>query len=139
MQKDIKQTWHFHQSPKEVWDYLTRPELIEQWLMKSDFKPIVGQKFQFTFTPKPDSKYQGTVNCEVLEIKPFTKLSYSWKGSTKDGRKFNSIIVWTLVPKENGTELQLQHSGFNVLEDILNHASGWSICLKRFEELINKF
>ncbi len=24
------------------------------------------------------------VNCEVLEVKPFTKLSYSWNGRTQD-------------------------------------------------------
>jgi uncharacterized protein YndB with AHSA1/START domain len=137
MQKEIKQIWHFKQSPQEVWEYLTKPELIEQWLMKTNFKPIEGYKFQFTFTPKPDSKYEGAVNCEVLEVKPFTKLSYSWNGSTKDKRRFNSIVAWTLVPKVDGTELRLLHSGLTVTEDIVNHSSGWDACLKRFEEHIN--
>ena len=138
MQKEIKQTWFFKQSPQEVWDYLTKPELIEQWLMKTDFQPIAGHKFRFTFTAKPDSKYAGVVNCEVLEIKPFSKLSYSWYGGTQDkSRNFNSTVVWTLVPKDNGTELQLQHSGFKVLEDILNHTNGWNSCLKKLEEHIN--
>jgi uncharacterized protein YndB with AHSA1/START domain len=138
MQKEIKQTWCFSQTPAEVWEYLTRPELIEQWLMKNDFQPIVGHKFNFTFAAKPENIYEGGVHCEVLEVKPFTKLSYSWNGNTKDpGRTFNSIVVWTLLPKDNGTELQLQHSGLTVLEDILNHSSGWTSCLKRIEELIN--
>lgn len=138
MEKEIRQTWFFSQSPQEVWEYLTKPELIEQWLMKTDFRPTVGYKFRFTFIPKPDSQYDGIVNCEVLEVRPFTKLSYSWNGSTKDKiRNFNSTVVWTLVPKGNGTELQLQHNGFELLDDILNHTSGWNSCLKRFEELIN--
>jgi uncharacterized protein YndB with AHSA1/START domain len=138
MQKEIKQTWHFMQPANEVWEFLTRPELIEQWLMKTDFQPTVGHKFQFTFTPKPDSKYEGIVHCEVLEVKPFTKLSYSWNGSTKDkSRNFNSTVVWTLISKDNGTELQLQHNGFEMLDDILNHTSGWNNCLKLFEENIN--
>jgi uncharacterized protein YndB with AHSA1/START domain len=137
MQKEIKQTWFFNQSPQEVWEYLTKPELIEQWLMKSDFKPVRGHKFRFTFIPKNESQYDGAVDCEVLEVKPFTKLSYSWNGGTKDrSRNFNSTVVWTLVPKENGTELQLQHNGFAMLEDILTHTNGWNSCLKRFEELI---
>ncbi|NLR82909.1 helix-turn-helix transcriptional regulator [Chitinophaga eiseniae] len=25
-----------------VWDYLIKPELMEQWLMKNDFQPVVG-------------------------------------------------------------------------------------------------
>lgn len=138
MQKEIKQSWHFSQDPQDVWDYLTKPELIEQWLMKTDFRPIVGCKFNFTFVPKSDSQYGGTVNCEVLEVIPFTKLSYLWNGNIKDGsRTFNSKVVWTLLPKNNGTELQLQHNGFTDLEDILNNTSGWNSCLKRFEELIN--
>ncbi len=140
MQKEIKQTWFFQQSPTEVWEYLTRPELIEQWLMKSDFQPIAGHKFRFTFMLKPDSNYEGVVHCEVLEVRPFTKLSYSWNGSTQDkSRSFNSTVVWTLVPKENGTELQLQHNGFELLDDILTHTNGWNSCLKRFEEHINSF
>jgi uncharacterized protein YndB with AHSA1/START domain len=138
MQKEIKHTWHFNQSPQEVWEYLTKPELIEQWLMKNDFQPVVGHKFRFTFIPNNESKYDGIVDCEVLEVKLFTKLSYSWNGNTKDrSRTFNSTVVWTLMPKENGTELQLLHNGFTMLEDILTHTSGWDNCLKRFEELIN--
>ena len=138
MDKEIKHTWHFDQSPQEVWEYLTKPELIEQWLMKNDFQPVVGHKFRFTFTPKNESDYEGIVDCEVLEVKPFTRLSYSWNGNTKDGsRTFNSTVVWTLIPKENGTDLQLVHNGFTVLEDILTHTSGWENCLKRFEESIN--
>jgi uncharacterized protein YndB with AHSA1/START domain len=138
MNNEIKQTWHFKQPPQEVWEYLTKPELIEQWLMKTDFQPIIGHKFRFTFTPKDESQYEGTVHCEVLEVKPFTKLSYSWDGNAKDGsRTFNSMVVWTLIAKDNGTELQLQHNGFTVLQDILTHTNGWNACLKRFKELIN--
>src|SRR5471030_2836169 len=100
MQKEIKHTWHFDKSPKEVWEYLTKSELLEQWLMKNDFKPIIGHKFRFT-SPSGCEHF-----CEVLEIKPFTKLSYSWqKKSDKDGKPFDSLVVWTLSPKEKGTEL----------------------------------
>ena len=138
MQKEIKHTWQFKQTPEEVWEYLTKPELIEQWLMKTDFQPILGHKFQFTFAPKPGSEYEGRVDCEVLEVSPFTKLSYSWNGSTSDNsRIFNSIVVWTLTPKNNGTELQVQHNGFTVLEDMLTHNSGWKMCIERLEKVIN--
>lgn len=132
MQKEIKHTRHFNQSPKEVWEYLTKPELLEQWLGKTDFEPVVGHKFHFV------SPYGNDSHCEVLEVKPFTRLSYSWqKRSLKDNKPFNSKIEWTLVPKENGTELQLLHNGFVALEDLLGHEKGWNGCLTQFEELIN--
>jgi uncharacterized protein YndB with AHSA1/START domain len=132
MQKEIKQTWFFRQSPEEVWEYLTRPELIEQWLTKTDFQPVPGHKFSFT------SKSCKIIYCEVLEVKPFTSLSYSWQfPSKKDEQLYDSKVMWTLVPKENGTELLLQHNGFALLEDLAEHTTGWNTCLNRFEELIN--
>jgi len=110
MQKEIKQTWHLSQPPQEVWEYLTKPELLQQWLMKSNFQPIVGHKFHFIGECNDDGT--GIANCEVLEVKPYTHLSYSWQGnSVKDNKPFNSKVVWTLTPKENGTELQLVHNG----------------------------
>lgn len=137
MQRDILQKWYFERSPSEVWEYLTKPELIEQWLMKTDFQPVVGFKFQFTYVPKEGSKYKGAVDCEVLEVRPFTKLSYSWNGATMDGsRTFNSKVEWTLLPKDKGTELQLKHNGFVVLEDLIAHEGGWGKCLERLGELL---
>ena len=131
MENEIRQTRHFNQPPQEVWDYLTNPELIEQWLGKTDFKPVAGHKFRFI------SPYGNDSYCEVLEVKPFTRLSYSWqKNSAKDHKLFNSTVVWTLVPKENGTELQLVHNGFTAVEDVIAHTNGWEICLKKIEEIV---
>lgn len=132
MQEEIKHTWHFDQLPQQVWEYLTKAELIEQWLSKTDFQPIAGYKFRFI------DKSGKNVYCQVLEIKPFVKLSYSWQiNSAKDNNPLNSKVVWTLVPKENGTELQLVHTGFMVLEDIVAHKNGWNTCLTKFKELLN--
>src|SRR5436309_1848640 len=116
MQKEIKHNWFLNQPPEEVWEYLTKPELLEQWLMKSDFLPVVGHKF--TFIGGCDDAGESAAQCEVLEVKPYTFLSYSWQtNSTKDNKPFDSLVTWTLVSKENGTELQLVHTGFKVLED----------------------
>lgn len=125
MQKEIKHTWHFRQSPAEVWDYLTKPELMEQWLMKSDFAPVVGHKFRFV----GGCDHEGTTaaHCEVLEVHPCTRLVYSWQtNSLADSKPFDSTVVWTLVPKGNGTELQLLHTGFRAVEDVLAHNDGWT-------------
>ena len=32
--------------PEKIWRALTQPHLIEEWLMKNDFKPVVGPPFQ---------------------------------------------------------------------------------------------
>lgn len=131
MREEIKITWHFNQPPQKVWEYLTKPELLEQWLGKTDFQPIAGHKFRFV------SPYGNDSFCEVLEVIPYTRLSYSWqKNSLKEKKPFNSKVVWTLISKENGTALQLVHGGFIALEDFAGHEKGWNTCLKQFEELI---
>jgi len=121
MEKEIKQTWFFRQPPPEVWDYLTKPELLAQWLMETDFQPIVGHKFTFTCN--------AVHYCEVLEVTPFKRLVYSWQAtSRRTGQPFISKVVWTLVPKGKGTELHLIHNGFIALEDALAHEQGWIKC-----------
>jgi len=131
MQEEIKQTWHFNQSPQMVWDYLTKPELMEQWLGIADIQPVVGHKFSIT------GKKGSEIFCEVLEVKPFAKLSYSWhRNSAKDNKPYTSKVVWTLIEKANGTELQLVHNGFIALEDYTAHNNGWKVIENRLVELL---
>ena len=131
MQSEVKQTRYLSQSPKEVWEYLTNPGILEQWLGKTDFQPVAGHHFRFI------SSYGNDSYCEVLEVKPYVRLSYSWrKNSSKDNKPFDSTVVWTLIPGENGTELQLVHSGFNEFEDAVAHDDGWNTCLRLYYQLL---
>lgn len=129
MQRDIKHQFTFSQPPEVVWEYLTNAELLAQWLMPNDFKPIVGHKFQFKTRPKVKFRFDGTIYCEVLEIIPCQKLVYSWKGgSSNEHPSLDSIVVWTLTPTENGTVLQLEHKGFKGLKNLLTYIAmnnGW--------------
>jgi uncharacterized protein YndB with AHSA1/START domain len=136
MQKEIKHGWFFERSPQEVWEYLTKPELLEQWLMKTDFQPIVGHKFYFI--GECDDKGNAVAQCEVLEVKPYTRLSYSWQAnSVADNKPFNSTVVWTIIPKDNGTALQLLHTGFTLLEDVIAHNDGWTRIGNKMVEILN--
>lgn len=135
MKKEIKQTWFFKQTPEEVWEYLTKPELLEKWLMPNDFKPEVGHKFRFVISQGKDGKSVDIRHyCEVLELIPNKKLSYSWK---KDDMSVNSKVSWTLIPKENGTELQLVHEGFVDEQPFISHNNGWPVVGARLAELLN--
>ena len=44
--------------------------------MKNDFQPVVGHRFQFRATPQPH--WNGVIDCEVLVVEPYQRLSYSW-------------------------------------------------------------
>jgi len=95
--------------PEKIWRALTQPHLIEEWLMKNDFKPVVGHAFKF----RADYLPNGALNCEVLGLEPNKTLSYSW-GSTSDNPGFNlrSVVTFTLTPTNTGTHLRMEQTGF---------------------------
>lgn len=141
MIKTIKHQYFFPHPAEIVWEYLTKAELMEQWLMKNDFQPIVGLDFQFRTSPIPGLDFDGIFYCKVLEIVPFKKLSYSWNGGPGEGRiTLESVVVWTLQPTDRGTELFLEHSGFDKEENLnffngLNQ--GWLEKFPKIAGLIN--
>jgi uncharacterized protein YndB with AHSA1/START domain len=111
-----------------VWQALTDPVELSNWLMPSDFLPRLGHEFTFRTDPAPG--FDGIVRCRVLEIEPERRLSFSWAGGGVD-----TVVTWTLMPHGAGTALTLVHSGFAGVRGALVQkilASGWkSKLLKR--------
>ena len=92
--------------PEKIWRALTQPHLIEEWLMKSDFKPVVGHRFNL----RAD---WGAVDCQVLAIEPNKALSYTWNVTRDDAANgLKSVVTWTLTPTRTGTHLRMEQSGF---------------------------
>ena len=86
--------------PEKIWRALTQPQLIEEWLMKNDFKPIVDHRFNL----RAD---WGAVDCQVLAVEPNKTLSYTWSAYG-----LASVVTWTLTPRNSGTLLRMEQSGF---------------------------
>jgi uncharacterized protein YndB with AHSA1/START domain len=95
----------FPHPPEKLWRALTENPLIAQWLMKNDFEPLVGRKFQFR--AEPVRTWNGVVDCEVLIVDHLKRLSYSWSSMGLD-----FVVLWTLTPAEGGTHVCMQQSGF---------------------------
>jgi uncharacterized protein YndB with AHSA1/START domain len=91
--------------PEKIWRALTQPHLIEEWLMKNDFKPVVGHRFNLQRTPKPDVNI--IVDCQVQVVEPNKTLSYTWVAYGLE-----SVVTWTLTPTNTGTHLRMEQSGF---------------------------
>jgi uncharacterized protein YndB with AHSA1/START domain len=86
--------------PDKIWRALTQPHLIEEWLMKNDFAPDVGHRFDL----RAD---WGTVACQVVASEPNRTLSYTWAAYGLE-----SLVTWTLTPTGTGTRLRMEQSGF---------------------------
>jgi uncharacterized protein YndB with AHSA1/START domain len=91
--------------PEKIWRALTQGPLIEAWLTKNDFQPIVGRRFNPRLEWGHGLRGAGGQSCQ--------RLVYSWNASgdqAMDGLK--TIVTWTLTPRGSGTHVRMEQSGF---------------------------
>ena len=112
--------------PEKIWRALTQPHLIEEWLMKNDFAPVVGHHFDL-------SAEWGSVGCDVLVVEPHRILSYRW-----DGMGLESTVTWTLTATEAGTHLRMEQTGFRADQQQAYHGAkaGWPRFIRNLEQLL---
>ncbi len=123
----------FPHPPEKIWRALTDKSLIAEWLMKNDFAPAVGQKFQFRADPV--AGWDGIIHCKVLIVDPEKQLSYTWRTLG-----LNSAVHFTLTPTSSGTHLRMEHSGFRPDHEaaIKGATFGWKKFLGNLEHLTER-
>ncbi|HKT17551.1 MAG TPA: SRPBCC domain-containing protein [Stellaceae bacterium] len=112
--------------PEKIWRALTQPHLIEEWLMKNDFAPIVGHRFDL----RAD---WGAVSCRVMTVEPNRTLSYSWGAYGLD-----SVVTWTLTPTRVGTRLRMEQTGFGPDQQQAYQGArqGWPRFVAKLEQVL---
>jgi uncharacterized protein YndB with AHSA1/START domain len=129
---------HFAHPPARLWRALTQPWLIAEWLMANDFVADKGHKFSLRTDVM--SHWNGIVDCEVVEIKPESRLAYSWWTEAPDGSPgLRTIVVFTLENSGSGTLLKVEQSGFRSDQpDNLHGAKfGWGRNLERLMAVLD--
>ena len=124
--------------PEKIWRALTEPHLIEEWLMKSDFKPAVGHRFNFR-AERADWKM--VLDCEVLAIEPSRKLTYTWNFAGNDpAHRLESVVTWTLTPTGTGTLLRMEQAGFRPDQQQAYQGArfGWQKFFASLEQVVAK-
>src|ERR1700756_4000673 len=112
--------------PEKIWRALTQPHLIEEWLMKNDFKPVLGHRFNL----RAD---WGTVDCQVLAVERNKMLSYTW-----GAYDLKSVVTWTLTPTSTGTHLRMEQSGFRPDQQHYYEGAkgGWQQFFAKLEQVL---
>ena len=131
----------FPHQPQTLWKALTDGELMAQWLMRpTGFAPVVGTRF--TFQTKPSGAWDGTIQCQVLQVVPNERLAYSWQGGHECnagyGSPLDTVVTLTLTKVQDGTRLRLVHSGFVLPTNdtaFKNMSDGWQTVLTRLGTL----
>jgi len=110
--------------PEKIWRALTQGHLIEEWLMKNDFQPVVGNKFNFRAEPMPG--WNGVTDCEVLIVEPNERLSYRWDASGEEAANgLKTVVTWTLTPAKAGTLVRMEQSGFRAQDERFYQGAGF--------------
>jgi uncharacterized protein YndB with AHSA1/START domain len=112
--------------PEKIWRALTQPELIAEWLMNNDFRPVVDHRFKFTAD-------WGSVACQVRAVEPNRSLSYTWGAFGLE-----SVVTWTLTPTRTGTHLRMEHAGFGADQQQAYQGAkhGWQKFLTALEKVV---
>jgi uncharacterized protein YndB with AHSA1/START domain len=119
--------------PEKLWRALTQPHLIEEWLMKNDFSPNVGHRFNLR------GDWGGVLDCEVLAVEPNKELSYTWNFAHEDAAfNLESVVTFTLTPTSTGTRLRMEQTGFRPdQKQALGGAKyGWQQFFGKLEEVL---
>lgn len=115
----------------KVWKAITDKSEMKQWYFDlAEFKPEVGFKFQFMGGTE-DNQYLHL--CEITEVVPEKKLTYSWR---YDGYEGNSFVTFELFEEASNTRLKLTHRGLDSFPNNpdfakSNFEQGW-------DQIINK-
>ncbi|HMT29034.1 MAG TPA: SRPBCC domain-containing protein [Bacteroidia bacterium] len=97
----------FNAPVSKVWNAITDRDEMKKWYFDlAEFTAKVGFKFQFTGGPSPERQYIHL--CEITEVIPQKKLTYSW---SYKGFKGISCVTFELLGEGNKTHLKLTHSG----------------------------
>ncbi|MET0868295.1 MAG: SRPBCC domain-containing protein [Pseudorhodoplanes sp.] len=123
----------FPYPPEKIWRALTQPHLIAEWLMKNDFAPVVGHRFNLR------GDWGGVLDCEVLTVEPNRTLSYTWNFAHDDATfNLQSVVLFTLTPTPAGTHLRMEQSGFRPDQKQAYGGArhGWQQFLEKLEQVL---
>ena len=124
---------------KRVFDALTQPELMNQWMygmdegraeVESDLRP--GGKYILRMI-RPDDTVAYEPQGEYLEIDPPNRISMTW---SSEGFIDHSILSFELSEVDGGTKITLRHElpEFTVAD----HRDGWTTCLGHCETFFSE-
>ena len=121
----------FPHPAERLWRALTQPHLIGEWLMKTNFEPVVGHKFHMD--PRP--AFDGLIDCEVKVVEQNKRLSYRW-----DSMGVNTVVTWTLTPTKAGVLLRMEQSGFrrDQARNFGGAKHGWQRFFTNLENVVGK-
>lgn len=139
MSKTIQREIEIPGPREQVWQALTDPDTLAEWMFPNDIEPRVGHRFTFRVPPNPSVNFDGlTVDCEVLECEPPSRLVFSWSAG---GPVVDTRVSFQLEAAGQGTRVLFEHSGFDFTQEWAEQAFkgaefGWAKMLGQLPAVV---
>jgi len=130
----IRKERYYPHAPEDVWAAITDAQALAEWFEPNNHEPVVGHKFQFVCDPGICG--DSVTECEVMEADAPRKLVGSWTVVPRKPDRPQSkpmTISWTLLPKDEGTTLILEHGGAENISWLTRNMMrlGWALMMKK--------
>lgn len=128
---ELSLDFQFTSSINKVWNALTDSDTLAKWIMENDFKPVVGQSFQFR--TEPNEWWNGIIDGKVLIVDEPNRLSYTWTSGEEH------TVTWTLQDLGDGkVNLHLDQTGISNDQAAEGAKYGWLDWFSRFEKVLEE-
>lgn len=95
-----------------VWEAISNNQEMKKWYFDiEEFKAEPGFQFEF-YGGDEQTKFLHL--CQVREVIPNKKLSYTWR---YDGYGGETLVTFNLIDLEDSTKIVLTHEGFETFPD----------------------
>lgn len=113
-----------------VWKALTDPVIHAKWWAAGDVRAVVGHRFNL------DMGQFGMQPCEVIDVELERLFAYTFAPGT-----LGTTITWRLAPEGGGTQLSLEHKGFDLDSPLGKTAyqgmnGGWPNVIERMKSVL---
>jgi uncharacterized protein YndB with AHSA1/START domain len=136
----VEKSIFINASPAKVWDALTNPELVKQYLFGTDMSADWKVGGRITYRGSWEGKeYEDGGTILELEPEKILKSTYwSSMSGTEDKPENYVVVTYSLEKKDNGTQLTITQDN-NKTEEGKEHSGGnWEWVLGKMKALLEK-
>lgn len=113
----VEKRLHITAPLDKVWDALTDPEQIDDWMMDEVLVDLrVGGAYAF---------FGGETTGQFTRVDAPHTLEYTWRQSSWPADWPDSLVRWSLRGNNQGADIHLTHSNFPNDDERDSHDEGW--------------
>jgi glutathione S-transferase len=132
---------HFKAPPERVFAAFTEKSLMQAWygpgnmtVPQCEVDARVGGKYRVQMHNPAGSVH--VVTGEFREIRPPERLVYTWGWLNGSSRGPETIVTVTFAPRDGGTDLTLEQTGFLDQDGRDRHEHGWRASLNGLNDVL---